>query len=111
MVIQFIAFLYPKKGQPGLSPSSVSAIKNLVRTELARFRRKLVQFRRKFDEVILDDYPTVQFQGLVDEDGAVILLWKAPSADIVREIIKEALGDSRKDWVIRVKRKGILARF
>ncbi|MGP3702951.1 MAG: nickel-binding protein [Candidatus Bathyarchaeota archaeon] len=54
---------------------------------------------------VLKDYPDVRFNGTyVDEKGMGICDWEAPSADVVKEIVKKVLGAEPADPVIVVKR-------
>ena len=66
-------------------------------------REQLIEIRNKFLEV-LKDYPDVHFNGtFVDENGMGICEWEAPSPEIVKEVVKKALGSEPVDPVIEVK--------
>ena len=54
---------------------------------------------------VLKGYPDVKFNGTyVDESGMGICDWEAPNADVVKEIVKKALGAPPTDSTIVVKR-------
>ena len=62
------------------------------------------EIMNRFYEV-LKEYPDVRFNGTyVDENGMGICDWEAPNAEVVREIVKKALGKPPVDPVIVVKR-------
>jgi hypothetical protein len=66
-------------------------------------REELISIRNKFLEV-LKDYPDVHFNGTyVDENGMGFCDWEAPSPEIVKEVVKRALGSEPVDPVIVVK--------
>jgi len=67
-------------------------------------KEQLAEIRKKFLEV-LKDYPDVTFYGTwVNEEGMGICWWEAPSAEVVKEIVKKALGQPPVDPVIEVKK-------
>ena len=66
-------------------------------------REELIDIRNKFLDV-LKDYPDVHFNGTyVDENGMGICDWEAPSPEIVKEVVRKALGSPPADPVIAVK--------
>ncbi|MCD6487967.1 MAG: DUF4242 domain-containing protein [Desulfurococcales archaeon] len=67
-------------------------------------KEEFAEIRKKFLEV-LKDYPDVTFYGTwIDDKGMGICLWEAPSADVVKEIVKKALGQPPVDPVIEVRK-------
>jgi len=66
-------------------------------------REELIDIRNKFLDV-LKDYPDVHFNGTyVDENGMGSCDWEAPSPEIVKEVVRKALGSPPADPVIAVK--------
>jgi hypothetical protein len=56
-----------------------------------------------YDE--LKNYPDVKLNGtFVDEEGRGMCDWEAPDADVVKEIVKNVLGEPPADGAISVKR-------
>ncbi|MEM3692752.1 MAG: DUF4242 domain-containing protein [Candidatus Bathyarchaeia archaeon] len=71
-------------------------------------REEIISIRNKFLEV-LKEYPDVHFNGtFVDDEGRGFCDWEAPSAEVVKEIIKKVLGSPPKDRVIEIKGQVLL---
>jgi len=67
-------------------------------------REELNDIMRRFYDV-LKEYPDVKFDGTyVDENGMGICWWEAPNAEVVKEIVKKALGAPPTDPTIVVER-------
>ncbi|MGQ9468277.1 MAG: nickel-binding protein [Nitrososphaerales archaeon] len=67
-------------------------------------KKELEDIRRKFLEV-LKEYPDVTLHGTyVDEEGMGICDWEAPNAEVVKEIVRKALGAPPTDPTIVVEK-------
>lgn len=67
-------------------------------------KNELDEIVKKFHQVLID-YPDVKFNGtFVDENGMGVCDWEAPNVEVVKEVIKKALGAPPVDPVIEVKR-------
>jgi len=65
---------------------------------------EIVGIKKKIGDVV-DKHPDVKFNGTyVDEEGRGVCYWEAPNAEIVKGIIKEALGEPPVDGAVVVKR-------
>lgn len=71
-------------------------------------RDELVQIRNRFLDV-LKEYPDVHFNGtFVNEEGIGFCDWEAPSAEVVKEIVRKVLGVPPVDKVIEIKQQVFL---
>lgn len=86
IMVKILVFHYTEKGKvPKLSEEEFSAL------------------RRKFDET-LKNYPGVNFETWINENGVGVCIWEASNVQVVKEIEEKVIGSPPADPVIVVKK-------